>query len=207
MSQARWPRKIRDLRRAGADWIQFEFSPNALVPSFAFQAFSTPMTLFLVMVLGSVPTAPLCDSERSGWFHLDSSVTPVRARAQMKKREDAERFAEAWIAAWNRREVESVLDMYSDELFFTSPTALAVTGQATIKGKAALRGYWQAALGRIERLHFTLDRIIWDDESNELGIIYTRDVDGGLKQAVETFRFDASGLVVATDVFHGLVSD
>ena len=125
----------------------------------------------------------------------------------MKKREDGERFAESWIAAWNGREVEHVLSMYAEDLSFTSPTALAVTGSATVNGKAALRAYWQAALSHIEHLHFTLDRIIWDDDASELGIIYTRDVDGGLKQAVETFRFDADGLVVATEVFHGLVPD
>ena len=125
----------------------------------------------------------------------------------MKKREDGERFAESWIAAWNRRDVESVLDLYAEELSFTSPTALAVTGRATVRGKAALRDYWQAALGRVPRLHFTLDRVIWDEESRELGIVYTRDVDGESKRVVETFRFDAEGLVVATEVLHGPVPD
>src|SRR6186713_3009889 len=95
----------------------------------------------------------------SCWFPLDLSATSVRAREQMKKREDGERFAESWIAAWNGREVEHVLSMYAEDLSFTSPTALAVTGSATVNGKAALRAYWQAALSHIEHLHFTLDRI------------------------------------------------
>jgi hypothetical protein len=121
----------------------------------------------------------------------------------MKNREDGNRFAESWIAAWNRRDVESVLAMYAEELSFTSPTALDITGHATVRGKSALRSYWQAALGHIEHLHFSLDRIIWDEKGHELGIVYARDVNGILKRAVETFVFDANDLVISTEVFHG----
>ncbi len=119
----------------------------------------------------------------------------------------ATRFAESWIAAWNRRDVESVLAMYAEKLVFTSPTALEITGHATVKGKVALRSYWQEALQSFEYLRFSLDRIVWDEHARELSLVYTRDVNGARKRVVETFLFDEQTLVVATDVFHGPVPE
>lgn len=123
------------------------------------------------------------------------------------QRRDAEQFAERWIDAWNRRDIERVLSMYADKLSFTSPTALEVIGHSTVVGKSALREYWQKALAQINDLRFALDRIIWDDEGRELGIVYTRDVHGNSKRILETFRFDAEDLVVTTEVLHGHVPD
>lgn len=123
----------------------------------------------------------------------------------MTKKKDAERFARSWIDAWNRRDIESVLAMYADDLSFTSPTALEVIGRSTVSGKSALRDYWQKALVRLGDLQFTFDRIIWDEDARELGIVYTRHVGGSSKRVVETFRFGANDLVVATEVLHGHV--
>lgn len=79
------------------------------------------------------------------------------------QRTDAVQFASSWIDAWNRRDIESVLAMYADDLSFTSPTALEVIGYSTVVGKSALRDYWQKALARFDDLQFVLDRIIWDE--------------------------------------------
>jgi ketosteroid isomerase-like protein len=121
------------------------------------------------------------------------------------KRTDANQFALSWIDAWNRRDIERVLAMYADALSFTSPTAFEVTGRSTVDGKSALRDYWQNALARFDDLRFALDRIIWDQEARELAIVYTRHVGASSKRVVETFRFGADELVVATEVLHGHV--
>jgi ketosteroid isomerase-like protein len=118
-------------------------------------------------------------------------------------RAQAERLAREWIDAWNRRDIEPVLAMYADDLSFTSPTAFEVTGAPTVRGKAALRTYWRAALARIGSLRFSLDRISWDDDGQELGILYTSEIDGQPKKVMELFRFGPDGLAVATEVFHG----
>jgi hypothetical protein len=67
-------------------------------------------------------------------------------------------FAREWIDAWNRREVETVLAMYSDDVFFTSPTARRVVPDSggVITGKPALREYWSRALAVNHDLHFEL---------------------------------------------------
>jgi len=122
-------------------------------------------------------------------------------------RNEAERFARAWIDAWNRRDIEAVLSTYAAELSFTSPTALEVVGRATLSAKSELRSYWQNALARIEQLEFVLDRCVWDDASRELAIIYTRHIGESTKRVVETFRFGPDDLVVATEVLHGNVPD
>src|SRR5690606_6992769 len=121
------------------------------------------------------------------------------------QRDRAVIFAESWIDAWNRRDIEQVLAMYADDLSFTSPTALGTIGNPTVVGKTALRDYWRKALARISDLRFILDRIIWDAETCELGIVYTHHVHGSSKRVIETFRFDANDLVVRTEVLHGIV--
>ena len=67
-------------------------------------------------------------------------------------REEAQAFAGEWAAAWNTRDVERVLAHFDDDVTFTSPTALAVVGVATLRGKQALRDYWNKAVARIGSL-------------------------------------------------------
>ena len=119
-------------------------------------------------------------------------------------RQDAEAFATAWADAWNARAIDSVLRHFHANVVFTSPTALAIVGSPTVRGKEALRGYWTAALGRISSLRFTVDRILWDPARRELAIIYTSDVDGTTRRVSENLTFNEVGEVVSAEVFHGV---
>jgi hypothetical protein len=119
-------------------------------------------------------------------------------------RADALRFADAWIEAWNRRDIEAVLATFEDDVEFTSPRALAVVGVATVNGKQELRAYWQAALARVQSLRFVLDRALWDPESRELAILYVSDVNGAAKMVSESFRFGPDEKVSVVEVFHGV---
>ncbi len=67
-------------------------------------------------------------------------------------------FARDWIAAWNKRDLEAVLAHYTDDVAFSSPFVSQITGERSgvLRGKSALRGYWEAALARLPRLKFTL---------------------------------------------------
>ena len=119
-------------------------------------------------------------------------------------REDGEAFARRWADAWNARAIERVLEHFHQNVVFTSPTALAIVGSPTVRGKGALRAYWAAALGRIGSLHFTVDRVLWDPVRRELGIIYTSEIDDNTRRVSENLTFDESGQVVAAEVFHGV---
>jgi ketosteroid isomerase-like protein len=119
-------------------------------------------------------------------------------------REEAVRFAREWVDAWNRRDIETVLAHYVDDLVFTSPRALETVGVPTVVGKPALRSYWQKALGKVQSLTFTLERTVWDPELRELAIIYARDINGRKDRASENHRFDTAGRVVGAEVFYGV---
>jgi ketosteroid isomerase-like protein len=116
----------------------------------------------------------------------------------------AAEFAAEWAAAWNRRDLEAVLAHFHDDVVFTSPTALAVVGTATVRGKQALRDYWTIAMGRITALRFTVDRALWDSQARELAIVYVADIEGKSRRVSENLVFDEAGLVVAAEVFHGV---
>ena len=118
--------------------------------------------------------------------------------------DDARSFAAQWAEAWNGRNIEQVLAHFHDEVEFTSPTALAVMGTPTVRGKGSLREYWTTALARLASLRFTLDRVVWDPDSRELAIIYTSEIDGNARRVSENLRFNAAGLVVVAEVFHGV---
>ena len=119
-------------------------------------------------------------------------------------RDEAATFASSWAAAWNARAVERVLAAFSDEVTFTSPTALVVADKATLHGKAALRTYWNQALGFIGTLRFTVERVLWDAATRELAIIYVSYIDGRAKRVSENLTFGTDGLIVSAEVFHGV---
>jgi ketosteroid isomerase-like protein len=119
-------------------------------------------------------------------------------------REEAKTLAFDWVAAWNARDIERVLGFFTEEVAFTSPTALAVVGTATVRGKAALRAYWTTALSNVGTLKFVIDRVAWDAASRELAIVYVSDIDGRAKRVSENLTFDAHGHIVSAEVFHGV---
>lgn len=112
-------------------------------------------------------------------------------------------FAQTWANAWNRRALEEVLALFADDVTFTSPTALAVTGEAVVRGKAALRDYWNTAMAKIVSLEFTVRRVVWDTSRRELAIIYDARINGSAKAVSENFVFGDSGAIVSAEVFHG----
>lgn len=75
---------------------------------------------------------------------------------------DAELFAEDWIAAWNARDLDRVLRHYSDDVELTSPRARSILPESggVIRGKAALRAYWTVALAASPSLRFELVSVL-----------------------------------------------
>ena len=118
--------------------------------------------------------------------------------------DEAQAFASQWAEAWNGRDIERVLTHFHDDVEFTSPTAVAVMGVATVRGKGPLREYWTKALASLASLRFTVHRVVWDADRRELAIIYTSDTDGKRKRVSENLRFNPAGQVTAAEVFHGV---
>jgi hypothetical protein len=80
---------------------------------------------------------------------------------------EANQFAANWISAWNRKDVNAVLEHYIDEAKFIGPKAATFVGNPVVEGKKAL-SHWQLAAEKIEKIEFRLDHIVWDSESKEL---------------------------------------
>jgi ketosteroid isomerase-like protein len=121
-------------------------------------------------------------------------------------RAEAVKFANEWAAAWNARDLERVLEMFSDDIVFVSLTAHLVVGDGTVRGKSGLRAYWTKAMSAINTLRFTVDRVLWDQASRELAIIYVADINGRQKRASENLTFGDDGRVATAEVFHGLAT-
>jgi len=118
--------------------------------------------------------------------------------------DDARTFAARWAQAWNSRDIEKVLAHFHDDVVFTSPTAMALMGTPTVRGKESLRAYWTTALSRLTSLRFTVDRVVWDSDRRELAIIYTSETDGKARRVSENLVFNSAGEVVVAEVFHGV---
>lgn len=68
----------------------------------------------------------------------------------------AHQLAQQWVDAWNAHDLDGVLAHFADDAEFASPVAaqLLPETEGTLRGKAAIRGYWQIGLQRIPDLHF-----------------------------------------------------
>lgn len=106
---------------------------------------------------------------------------------------DARSFAAEWIEAWNAHDLDRILAHYSDDFEMTSPmikVALEIES-GSLRGKAKVRQYWQAALQKVPDLHFELIDVTASVDSIA---IYYRAVMN--KRAVEVMFFDEHGKVV-----------
>ena len=106
--------------------------------------------------------------------------------------EEAKRFAEHWLAAWNSHDINALLTHYADDFEMTTPMIQRVLGieSGTLKGKTAVGDYWRAALKKVPDLKFSIIEVLSGVGSVS---IYYNAVLG--KRAVETFFFNDKGLV------------
>ncbi|QAY77812.1 nuclear transport factor 2 family protein [Sphingosinicella sp. BN140058] len=106
------------------------------------------------------------------------------------EQERAREFATTWVDAWNRHDLDAVLDHYGDDVRFHSPFARLLTGDGRVDGKAALRAYWREGLARRPALRFELIDLFEGDGALALHLSDERG-----KRVVETMLFDAEGKV------------
>jgi ketosteroid isomerase-like protein len=92
---------------------------------------------------------------------------------------DPQDFARRWIAAWNARDLEAVLAMFAEDAVFTSPLALRLQpeGGGVVRGKQALREYWQTALQHAPDLRFELTGLYAGVDSLLIGFRTRQGVD------------------------------
>ena len=97
-----------------------------------------------------------------------------------------------WIAAWNSRDLERVLALYSDDAEMTSDKiqALGFEASGTLRGKDRLRAYWGKALAMLPNLRFDLiDTYVSPDS---VVVFYQNERE---PQICEYLRLDAKGKI------------
>lgn len=104
--------------------------------------------------------------------------------------EQLQAHAQAWIAAWNRHDVEAVLSVFADDARFVSGLAQAYTGGTLVRGREALRRYWLAAIADRPDLRFELVAPICDPAAQTLVVHYIAVVGGKRTRACEIMRFE-----------------
>ncbi len=80
----------------------------------------------------------------------------------MIDRDFAEAFAQEWLDAWNSHDLDRIFEHYADDFEMSSPLIVQRMNEASgvLKGKAAVRPYWQKGLAAQPPLHFELDLVM-----------------------------------------------
>lgn len=106
---------------------------------------------------------------------------------------EARKFARRWVLAWNLHDLEAILSHYALDVVLTSPAAakLLHDESGTVRGKEAVRGYFQRGLEAYPTLAFELLDVMWGVSSVVLYYVNQR----GTKTA-EFMELDENGKVV-----------
>lgn len=112
----------------------------------------------------------------------------------------AQSLADAWIAAWNRHDLDAILHHYASDVEFTSPFVPTLSGDpsGTIHGRILLKAYFQKGLHAYPDLHFELIRILTGVDSL---LLYYHSVNGLL--AAEMMTVNDEGLIQTVRVHYG----
>lgn len=104
----------------------------------------------------------------------------------------ARAFAENWAQAWNAHDLDAVLGFFAEDVLFSSPLAcrLIPDSDGIVRGKTALRAYWEAGLAKAPALHFELTSVMEGIDLIVIGFRNEQDV-----ERCEVLKF-AGGLVI-----------
>jgi len=113
--------------------------------------------------------------------------------------DDAQRFAEQWVADWNSHDLDRIMRPYAEDMTFRSPVAARIVPDSggVIRGRGALRAYWAEALRRSPDLRFELLGVY---ASTDTIVINYRKQTGQRSCEVLTF---ADGVIVSGTGAHG----
>lgn len=112
-------------------------------------------------------------------------------------------IATKWFEAFNEHDLEKLLSLYDDNAQHFSPKLKVrkPDTQGLIKGKAALREWWQDAFDRLPSLQYEVIKLTADEE--QVFMEYIRHVDGEDDLSVGEVLQIENGLIVFSRVYHG----
>jgi hypothetical protein len=107
-------------------------------------------------------------------------------------REDAHAFARKWQEACNSHDLDRIVALYSETVVFKSPRVSTVSGEesGTLRGKAAVRGYWKRILEKRPDLTFAMGQVFAGMDS--IALEYRV---GDHLHGIEFMTLDGDGLI------------
>ncbi len=112
-------------------------------------------------------------------------------------------IAREWLRAFNARELDALLALYAEDAIHTSPK-LRVKKPETlgqVRGKAALRAWWQDSFERLPGLRYDALTITADRE--RVFMEYLRKAPGEPDMTVAEVLDVKAGKISASRVYHG----
>ena len=112
-------------------------------------------------------------------------------------------IANIWFKAFNEHELEDLLSLYDDEAEHFSPK-LKIREPATrglLKGKNALRIWWNDCFERLPTLQYEMKKLTADSE--QVFMEYTRKVSGEEDLQVGEVLEIKNGKIIFSRVYHG----
>lgn len=108
-----------------------------------------------------------------------------------------------WFEAFNAHDLEKLLSLYDDNAQHFSPKLKVIKPetQGLIKGKAALREWWQDAFDRLPSLEYEVIKLTADEE--QVFMEYIRHVEGEDDLSVGEVLQISNSLIVFSRVYHG----
>jgi predicted SnoaL-like aldol condensation-catalyzing enzyme len=108
-----------------------------------------------------------------------------------------------WFKAFNAHHLENLLSLYDDLAEHYSPKLKMRMPETLglIKGKTALRNWWQDAFDRLPSLKYEVVKLTADEE--QVFMEYIRYVDGEEDLKVGEVLEIKNGLIIASRVYHG----
>jgi len=88
---------------------------------------------------------------------------------------EVHQFANHWVASWNSHDLDAIMSHYDNDVVLVSPVAKILMDPAgTVRGKAALRLYFERGLEVFPNLQFELIDVMWGISSVVLHYVNQR---------------------------------
>ena len=112
-------------------------------------------------------------------------------------------IAVKWFEAFDEHDLEKLLSLYDDNAQHYSPKLKIrkPETQGLIKGKSALREWWQDAFERLPSLQYEVIKLTADEE--QVFMEYIRHVEGEEDLSVGEVLQINNGLILFSRVYHG----
>jgi ketosteroid isomerase-like protein len=110
-----------------------------------------------------------------------------------------------WINAWNNKDLETVLSMFTEDIEFSSPKIKLIVPEFNsekVNNKQDLKHYWSTALHKLTSLHFTPKEYFI--KGNICVLEYIATFDGKTKfLSIEKSEFNDDNKIYKTSAYYG----